>query len=76
MVCEPRPIVFLHEVHDGRMDPVRALPETPEPLGAEAGHGIHAKVDEDAHLGLVIPLQHFLHSQLPNKIQGAIQVLS
>ena len=40
------------------MDPVRALPETPEPLGAEARYGVHSKVDENAHLGLIIPLQY------------------
>jgi len=31
------------------------FPVSPEPLGAETGHGVHAVVQEDAHLGLVVP---------------------
>ena len=58
LVCESRPIVFLHEINYVRLYPVWALPEAPKPLGAEAWHSIYAKVDKDAHLGLVIPLQH------------------
>ena len=65
LVCKSRPIVFLHEIHYVRLYPVWALPEAPKPLGAEAWHSIYAKVDKDAHLGLIIPLQHLLYCWPP-----------
>ena len=57
LVSEIRRVVILNELDDFGFYPIGAFPVAPEPLRHEAWHAKHAKMYEDANLGIVVPLK-------------------